>query len=110
VVTVSGVLGRLVGLPDIPAVRRWAWVAVVDSLGTGLMMPLVIIYFTQEVGLKPVTVGLALTIAGFGRTALVPVGGYLVDRFRAKPVVVTAFVLAAAAPRATSSPAASPRW
>jgi MFS family permease len=91
----SGLLGRLVGLPDIPAVRRWAWVALVDSLGTGLMMPLVIIYFTQQIGMKPVTVGFALTIAGFGCTALVPLGGYLVDRFHAKPVVISAFLLAA---------------
>ncbi|MDF5757686.1 MFS transporter [Spongiactinospora sp. TRM90649] len=90
----TGLLGRLVGLPDVPAVRRWAWVAVVDSLGTGLMLPLVIIYFTQMIKLSPVMVGLAMSIAGLVGVALVPVGGALVDRIGAKPVVIGAFVLA----------------
>ncbi|GAB3900394.1 hypothetical protein GCM10029964_087700 [Kibdelosporangium lantanae] len=90
----SGALGRLVGLPDVPAIRRWAWVAVADSLGTGLVTPLVIIYFTQQLGMNPVSVGLAMTIAGIGCTVLVPFGGMLVDRFGAKPVVITAFVAA----------------
>ncbi|WP_344263355.1 MFS transporter [Actinomadura napierensis] len=90
----SGLLGRLVGLPDIPAVRRWAWVAVADSLGTGLITPLVIIYFTQQIGMKAVTVGLAMSIAGIGSAVLVPFGGVFVDRFGAKPLVITAFALA----------------
>ncbi|WP_067461619.1 MFS transporter [Actinomadura macra] len=90
----SGLLGRVVGLPDIPAVRRWAWVAMADSLGTGLITPLVIIYFTQQIEMKAVTVGLAMSIAGFGSAVLVPFGGVLVDRFGAKPVVIAAFVLA----------------
>ncbi|MDL4816954.1 MFS transporter [Actinomadura opuntiae] len=90
----SGLLGRLVGLPDVPAVRRWAWVAVADSLGTGLITPLVIIYFTQQIGMKAVTVGLAMSIAGIGSAVLVPFGGVFVDRFGAKPLVITAFALA----------------
>ncbi|MGW5685414.1 MFS transporter [Nonomuraea sp. NPDC003754] len=91
----TGLVGRLVGLPDIPAVRRWSWVAIVDALGSGLLMPLVIIYFTRQIGLEPVTVGLAMSIAGIAGIALVPVGGALVDRYGPKPVVIAAFGLAA---------------
>lgn len=90
----TGLLGRLVGLPDIPAVRRWAWVAIVDALGSGLLMPLVIIYFTQQIKLNPVMVGLAMSIAGVAGAVLVPIGGALVDRHGPKPVVIGAFVLA----------------
>ncbi|MFB4306221.1 MFS transporter [Actinomadura sp. GTD37] len=90
----TGLLGRLVGLPDVPAVRRWAWVAIADSLGTGLITPLVIIYFTQQIEMTAVSVGLAMSVAGIGSAVLVPFGGVLVDRFGAKPVVIAAFVLA----------------
>ncbi|WP_084963702.1 MFS transporter [Thermoactinospora rubra] len=92
----AGLPLRLAGLPDIPAVRRWAWGAVVDSLGTGLMLPLGIIYFTQVVKLPPVMVGLAMSVAGITGVALVPVVGALVDRLGVKPTAITAFACAAA--------------
>jgi MFS family permease len=44
--------------------------------------------------MKAVTVGLAMSVAGIGSAVLVPFGGALVDRFGAKPVVITAYVLA----------------
>jgi MFS family permease len=93
-VTLATVYDRA-GIADSPAVRRWALVAVIDACGTGLLSPLVIIYFTQRVGIAPVAVGGALSLAGLCSVALLPIGGVLIDRWGAKPVVLLAYCAAA---------------
>jgi MFS family permease len=84
------------GLPDVPAARRWAWVAVVDSLGTGMLLPVTVIYFTVVVGLPAPSVGVGLGIAGLLGMIGSPLSGVLVDRLGARVMVITWFAVAAA--------------
>ena len=56
----------------------------VNTIGNGMYMTVMVMYFTRSVGLPASQVGLGLTIAGlFGLAAGVPVG-HLADRRRAR--------------------------
>jgi MFS family permease len=85
-----------VGLPNVPAAKRWGVVAVIDSFGTGMRVPVTILYFTVVVGLPAEQVGLGLGAAGLLATVGAPIAGALTDRFGAKQLVVGCFILAAA--------------
>ena len=47
-----GRLRRAVGLPRHPAAARWAVASVADAIGTGLLLPVTVLFFTQQVGLS----------------------------------------------------------
>lgn len=85
-----------VGVPNVPAARRWALVAVVDAIGTGMFLPVSVLYFTVVVGLRTELAGLGLGIAGLLGAVALPIAGTLVDRFGAKAMVAGCLLLAAA--------------
>lgn len=97
----TGAIARLirdwVGIPDIPAARRWALASVVDALGTGMLMPIGVLYFTVVVGLPLESVGVGLGIAGLVGALSTPVTGILIDRVGAKLMVIASLLVGAVA-------------
>lgn len=81
--------------PRNPAQRRLLAASFADALGTGLFLPLSVIYLTRIVGLSPARVGLGLTIAGFLAIAASPLSGALLGRFDARKVVLGCFAASA---------------
>jgi MFS family permease len=93
--TWPGRLRRAVGLPRHPAAARWAVASVADAIGTGLLLPVTVLFFTQQVGLSAASVGVGLGIAGGAALAVSPVGGVLTDRMGAKPTMIGCWLLSA---------------
>ena len=79
-----------------PRRRRLLTVTFADSLGTGLFLPLSVIYLTRIVGLSPARAGLGLTIACFFAIAAPVLSGALLARFDARKIVVGCFAASAA--------------
>ena len=70
-------------VPPTSAGRRLAFIALIDSLGTGLFLTGASLYFTRVVGLRPEQVGVGLSLAGVaGFLGSIPIG-ILADRFGA---------------------------
>src|SRR5215467_13401991 len=79
--------GWRTGLPG-PVLVLQAGTAV-NYFGTGLILPFEIIYLHQARGFPTATAGLVLA-AVMGTAAVVtPLSGALLDRFRAKPILIT---------------------
>src|SRR5262249_4586850 len=79
--------GWRTGLPG-PVIVLQAGTAV-NYFGTGLILPFEIIYLHQARGFPTATAGLVLA-AVMGTAAVVtPPSGALLDRFRAKPILIT---------------------
>jgi MFS family permease len=79
--------GWRTGLPG-PVIVLQAGTAV-NYFGTGLILPFEIIYLHQARGFPTATAGLVLA-AVMGTAAVVtPLSGALLDRFRAKPILIT---------------------
>jgi hypothetical protein len=78
-----------------PRQRRLLAASFTDALGTGLFLPLSVIYLTRIVGLSPARAGLGLTIAGFLAIAASPLSGTLLGRFDARMVVLGCFAASA---------------
>jgi MFS family permease len=77
------VLQRL-GFPDVGPHRRFVSALAIDALGSGVWMPLSMLYFLHETSLSLVQLGLVMTIANLAVMPTVPLIGALVDRFGAK--------------------------
>jgi MFS family permease len=73
------VLQRL-GFPDVGPHRRFVSALAIDAVGSGIWMPLSMLYFLHETSLGLVRLGLAMTIANTAVIPLVPWLGSLVDR------------------------------
>jgi hypothetical protein len=78
-----------------PTQRKLLAASFADALGTGLFLPLSVIYLTRIVGLSPTRVGLGLTIAGVLAIAASPLSGALLGRFEARKVVLGCFAASA---------------
>ncbi|MEV0831230.1 MFS transporter [Nonomuraea rubra] len=83
-------------LPDYPArpsrARHGRFVAaiIIDSIGTGVFVPVSMLYFLATTPLTLVQAGAALTTAGLLALPAGPLAGGLVDRYGAKPVLQAA--------------------
>lgn len=75
--------------------RRFGAAVAIDALGSGLFIPVSLLYFIATTPLSTVRVGLALTVASLLSIPFAPPIGSLVDRFGAKPVLLAANVLQA---------------
>jgi MFS family permease len=73
------VLQRL-GFPDVGPHRRFVSALAIDALGSGVWMPLSMLYFLHQTSLSLVELGLAMTIANTLVIPVVPVIGSMVDR------------------------------
>ena len=73
-----------------PDPRRTAYllIACLDALGTGMFLPVSVIFFIQARGLSAVAVGTTLSIASLIGLGLAPVGALLIDRWRPAPVLI----------------------
>jgi MFS family permease len=88
---------EILGIGAFPGARRWALASLIDSVGTGLLMPLAVLYFTLYVGLRPSSVGLGLTIGGLLALGFGPLAGVLIDALGSKRVLIGCWLLEALA-------------
>jgi MFS family permease len=82
------VLQRL-GFPDVGPHRRFVSALAIDAVGSGVWMPLSMLYFLHQTSLTLVQLGLAMTIANLAVIPVVPMIGTLVDRLGPKVVMQT---------------------
>jgi MFS family permease len=85
-----------VAAPLPPAARRFIATVAVARFGTGLTLPFTLILLHEVRGIPLPTVGLLLAFPGVVGLAAVPVGGALIDRLGARPVLTGCLVLQAA--------------
>ncbi|MEV0611745.1 MFS transporter [Nonomuraea sp. NPDC050404] len=69
---------------------RFVAAIIIDSIGTGVFVPVSLLYFLATTPLTLVQVGAALTTAGLLALPAGPLAGGLVDRYGAKPVLQAA--------------------
>lgn len=84
-------------LPDVTGHRRFVTAVAVDALGSGVFMPVSILYFLNTTPLSLPEVGLAMSISGALAVPLILVIGSLVDRVGAKRILLAANALQALA-------------
>ncbi|HLX48734.1 MAG TPA: MFS transporter [Streptosporangiaceae bacterium] len=88
--------GRMLAMaPRDPDQRRVLLASLADALGTGLFLPISVIYLTRIVGLSATRVGVGLTIAGVVAVLAAPSAGPLLDRFDARTIVLACFTVSA---------------
>ena len=75
------------GFPPVGRHRAFVSALGIDALGSGIWMPLSLLYFLRRTDVGLVELGIAMTIANLAVTPLVPVVGQLVDRVGAKRVM-----------------------
>jgi MFS family permease len=88
------VLARL-GFPPIGRHRRFVTAIAIDAVGSGVWMPVSMLYFLAVTPLSLVQVGLAMSIASLLTLPLTLVVGGVVDRYGAKRVLQLGNVLQA---------------
>ena len=84
------------GFPDVGPHRRFVSALAIDALGSGIWMPLSMLYFLHQTSLTLVQLGLAMTIANTVAFGVVPFLGSWVDRVGPKTVMQLGNVGAAA--------------
>jgi MFS family permease len=67
----------------------------VDALGSGLYLPLTLVFIHEVTGLSATSVGLGVTVAAIAGLAANPLAGILVDRFGSRPVLIGSYLLRA---------------
>lgn len=87
-------LSRL-GFPSIGPHRRFVTAIAVDAVGSGVFMPVSMLYFLAVTPLSLIEVGAAISIASFVSLPAGPLIGALVDRLGAKRVLLTGNALQA---------------
>ncbi len=87
-------LSRL-GFPPIGPHRRFVTAIAVDALGSGVFMPLTMLYFLAVTPLSLLQVGAAISIASAVSLPAGPAIGALVDRFGAKQILLAGNALQA---------------
>ncbi len=68
----------------------------VDALGSGLYLPLTLLFIHQVTGLSVEVIGLGLTVAAVAGLAANPIAGAACDRFGARKVLVASYLVRAA--------------
>ncbi|MEU1202699.1 MFS transporter [Streptomyces sp. NPDC005813] len=76
--------------PSMARHGRFVAAIVIDSIGTGVFIPVTMLYFLATTSLTLVQVGAALTTAGLLALPAGPLVGGLVDRYGSKPVLQAA--------------------
>lgn len=86
---------RRLGFPDVGPHRRFVLAIVVDAVGSGVFLPVSLLYFLATTPLSLVHIGLALSAASLLQLPLGPLLGSVVDRVGAKRVLLAANLLEA---------------
>jgi MFS family permease len=68
----------------------------VDALGSGLYLPLTLVFIHEVTGVSATRVGLGVTLAAAVGLTANPVAGILVDRFGSRPVLISTYLVRAA--------------
>ncbi|MGR6918707.1 MFS transporter [[Actinomadura] parvosata] len=84
-------------LTGLAGVRPFLAGMFVDALGSGLYVPLTLLFIHEVTGLPMTAVGLGVTVAAVVGLAANPVAGILIDRFDARRVLVGTYLLRALA-------------
>ncbi|WP_392469025.1 MFS transporter [Arsenicicoccus cauae] len=88
-------LARL-GFPPIGHHRRFVVAMGVDAVGSGVFMPISVLYFLRTTDVPLEQVGLALSVAAAASLPVVLLVGHLVDRYGAKRILLAANAIQAA--------------
>lgn len=82
-------LGHRLGFPSVGSHRRFVTAIGIDAVGSGVFMPVSMLYFLVTTDLSLVQVGAAISIASALALPAGPLLGGLVDRYGAKQVLLT---------------------
>ena len=77
------------GFPAVGEHRRFVTAIAVDAVGSGVFMPVALLYFLATSPMSLVQVGSALSVAAAVALPAGPLVGSIVDRIGAKPVLLT---------------------
>lgn len=94
---------RIRRLVDSAGGSRLIGAGMLDAAGTGLLVPLTVLFFVVHVGIAAHLVGLGMSIGGVLTMVSAPLGGHLVDRFGPRRALICGWLLAA-------WPSAATRW
>ncbi|QES51753.1 hypothetical protein DEJ50_31770 [Streptomyces venezuelae] len=86
----------MLGLPAVRGHGRFVTGNLIDSVGSGMLLPLGLLYFTTVRGLTPATVGAAVTAGQLAALPVVFLAGRVMDRRGPRPLTVVANVVTAA--------------
>ncbi|MDX2700500.1 MFS transporter, partial [Streptomyces ipomoeae] len=92
-----GRLSTALGLPRLGGQRLLLAAVLVDSTGSGLAVPFLLLYLTGQDRMTAATAGTLLTVAGVAALAAGPLSGPLMDWWGPRRLVQTAHVLRATA-------------
>ncbi|MCL6736490.1 MFS transporter [Streptomyces neyagawaensis] len=92
-----GRLSTALGLPRLGGQRLLLAAVLVDSTGSGLAVPFLLLYLTGQGRMTAATAGTLLTVAGVTALAAGPLSGPLMDRWGPRRLVQSAHVLRATA-------------
>ncbi|WP_307828131.1 MFS transporter [Nocardioides sp. SYSU D00038] len=76
------------GFPSVGRHRRFVTAIAIDAVGSGVFMPVSVLYFLVATDLSLVQVGAAISLASLVSLPVGPLLGGLVDRVGAKPVLL----------------------
>src|SRR3954467_6722537 len=88
----SWVLHRL-GFPSVGRHRRFVTAIAIDAIGSGVFMPVSMLYFLVSTDLSLVQLGAAISLASLVTLPTGPVIGSIVDRIGAKQVLLAGNLL-----------------
>jgi MFS family permease len=91
----QGFLQRRLGLPDMRGNGKMVNAAVIDSLGSGLILAFILVYFSKTTDLSLPAIGGALTLARLLAVPTAVVVGPLIDRWGARLVALAGNVVSA---------------
>jgi MFS family permease len=91
----EGFLQRRLALPDMRGNRKMVNAAVIDSIGSGLILAFILVYFAKTTDLSLPAIGGALTLARFLAVPTAMVVGPLIDRWGARVVALLGNVISA---------------
>ena len=89
-------LAQRLGLPYMRGAIGYIAAVLIDALGSGLFLPLSLLYFQSVAALSLAAVGLTLTVATFMTLPVTPVTGIFVDLFGARRMTILSQLLQAA--------------
>lgn len=81
------------GFPSVGRHRRFVTAIAIDAIGSGVFMPIIMLYFLVTTDLSLVQVGAAISLASLLVLPLGPVIGSVVDRIGAKQVLLAGNLL-----------------
>lgn len=83
----------ILGAPASSSGLKYGAAMLIDAIGTGMVIPVIIIYLTSAASITPAKSAYYLTIIGLVSMLGMPIGGLLADKFGSKKVVTASLLL-----------------